>query len=83
VRAQFTGNPIFAALHDAMSRWLKEQRIVTLEAEAKGQERIADEAHDAVFRAIASGDPDAVEAAMAAHLEQLAATFWCRQPEME
>jgi GntR family transcriptional regulator, sialic acid-inducible nan operon repressor len=81
VLAQFTGNPIFAALHDAMSGWLKEQRVVTLEAE--GQERIAFEAHAAIFRAIAAGDPDAAEAAMAAHLQQLAATFWCRQPDME
>jgi GntR family transcriptional repressor for pyruvate dehydrogenase complex len=81
VLAQFTGNPIFAALHDAMSEWLKEQRVVTLEAE--GQERIAFDAHSAIFRAIAAGDPDAAEAAMAAHLHQLAATFWCRQPAAE
>ena len=78
VLADFTGNPIFAALHDAMSGWLKEQRVVTLEAE--GQERIAVEAHRAIFLAIEAGDPDRAEAAMAAHLHQLAATFWCRQP---
>ena len=72
-------NPIFVALHDQISEWLKEQRVVTLAAE--GQEQTAYEAHSAIYEAIAARDPDRAEAAMRDHLQQLAATFW-QQREM-
>ena len=75
--AEITGNPIFAALHDAMSGWLKEQRIVTLDAPR--QERIAYKAHVEIYEAIAARDPDKAEAAMAEHLRQLEDTFWKRR----
>ena len=74
VLAEITGNPVFAALHDALSEWLKEQRVVTLDAPR--QEKIAYKAHAAIFEAIAARDPDRAEAAMAAHLRQLEQTFW-------
>jgi GntR family transcriptional regulator, sialic acid-inducible nan operon repressor len=77
VLAEMTGNPIFAALHDAMSGWLTEQRVVTLEA--PGQDRTAYEAHVRIFEAIAAHDPDRAEAAMATHLRQLSDTYWKRQ----
>jgi GntR family transcriptional repressor for pyruvate dehydrogenase complex len=74
VLAEITGNPVFIALHDALSGWLKEQRVVTLDAPR--QERIAYKAHAAIFEAIASRDADRAEEAMADHLRQLEKTFW-------
>jgi DNA-binding FadR family transcriptional regulator len=67
-------NPVFVALHDQISAWLKEQRVVTLAA--SGQEQTAYEAHCAIYEGIAARDPDRAEAAMRDHLEQLATTFW-------
>jgi GntR family transcriptional repressor for pyruvate dehydrogenase complex len=75
--AAMAGNPIFTALHDAFSGWLTEQRVVTLASE--GQDRIAYEAHEAIHDAIRRRDPDGAEAAMRAHLTQLADTFWRRR----
>jgi DNA-binding FadR family transcriptional regulator len=77
VIAEIGGNPIFTALHDAMAGWLKEQRVVTLQSD--GQDRIAHEAHVAIFEAIAAKNPDQAEAAMTAHLAQLSDTFWARR----
>src|SRR5579863_72841 len=74
VLAEITGNPAFVALHDAMSEWLKEQRVVTLDAPR--QEKIAYKAHVAIFEAIAMRDPDRAESAMADHMRQLEQTFW-------
>jgi GntR family transcriptional repressor for pyruvate dehydrogenase complex len=79
VLAEISGNPIFIALHDAISGWLKEQRVVTLDAPR--QERIAYKAHVAIYEAIAARDADGAEAAMAAHLRQLEATFWRRRAD--
>jgi DNA-binding FadR family transcriptional regulator len=67
-------NPVFIALHDQISEWLKEQRVVTLAA--SGQEQTAHEAHRAIYEGIAARDPDRAERAMRDHLQQLAATFW-------
>lgn len=72
--AQVTRNPVFTALHDAMSGWLTSQRVVTLEA--RGQEKVAHKAHRAIYEAIVRRDPDAAEAAMRDHLEQLSTAFW-------
>jgi GntR family transcriptional repressor for pyruvate dehydrogenase complex len=74
VLAETTGNPVFVALHDAMSEWLKEQRVVTLDAPR--QEKIAYKAHVAIYEAIAIRDADRAEAAMADHMRQLERTFW-------
>ena len=75
--ARIACNPVFLALHDQISEWLKEQRVVTLEAE--GQEQIAYRAHRSIFEGIAARDPDRAEKAMRDHLEQLASTFWHQQ----
>lgn len=74
VLAEITRNPVFAALHDALSGWLTGQRVVTLEI--PGQDQIAYEAHQAIYEAIAGRDPDAAETAMRDHLEQLSKAFW-------
>jgi GntR family transcriptional regulator, sialic acid-inducible nan operon repressor len=72
--ARMAHNPVFDALHDQMSDWLKDQRVVTLVL--PGQEETAYLAHRAISDAIASHDADAAEAAMRAHLEQLFSTYW-------
>ena len=59
-------NPVFIALHDQISEWLKEQRVVTLAA--SGQEKTAYAAHKAIYDGIAARDPDRAEAAMRDHL---------------
>ena len=58
--AKIARNPIFIALHDQISDWLKEQRVVTLAA--SGQERTAYDAHKAIYEGIAARDADGAEA---------------------
>jgi DNA-binding FadR family transcriptional regulator len=77
--AKIARNPIFIALHDQISEWLTQQRVVTLAA--SGQERTAYNAHKAIYEAIAARDADGAEAAMRDHLEQLASTFWQQRGE--
>lgn len=81
VLAEMTGNPVFVALHDAMSAWLAEQRIVTLAV--KGQDAVAFKAHRAIYEAIAARNSDRAEEAMRAHLTQLADTFWRKRKGAE
>lgn len=69
VLAEIPRNSIFVAIHDAMVDWLTEQREITLPV--PGQVQIAYKAHERIFKAVASGDPDLAEKAMAAHLTQL------------
>lgn len=72
--AEMTQNPVFSALHDGMSSWLKQQRVITLDQ--PDQERIAFSAHQRIYKAIAARDPDAAEEAMRAHMLQLQAAYW-------
>ena len=74
VLAEITGNPVFTALHSAMSFWLRQQREVSLGA--PHQEDIAFDAHKRIFDAIESRDPEAAEEAMAAHIAQLTKSYW-------
>jgi len=69
VLAEIPRNPIFPAIHDAMVAWLTDQRETTLQV--PGQVRIAYEAHERIFKSVASGIPDKAEKAMVAHLKQL------------
>jgi len=79
--AKIARNPIFIALHDQISGWLTEQRVVTLAA--SGQEQTAYSAHKAIYDGIVARDADRAEAAMRDHLEQLASTFWRQRAERE
>jgi GntR family transcriptional regulator, sialic acid-inducible nan operon repressor len=74
VLAEITRNPVFTALHDGMSSWLKQQRIITLDQ--PHQEHTAFAAHEKIYTAIASRNPEAAEAAMAEHLLQLQGAYW-------
>jgi GntR family transcriptional regulator, sialic acid-inducible nan operon repressor len=78
--ARIARNLVFVALHDQISEWLKEQRVVTLAA--SGQEQIAYDAHRAIYEGIAARDPDRAEQAMRDHLDQLTTMFW-RQRERD
>lgn len=72
--AEITGNPVFKAIHDGMSSWLKQQRVVTLDI--PNQEHIALAAHVKIYEAIAARDPDAADLAMRNHLLQLQNAYW-------
>ena len=72
--AKIPRNPIFLVLHDAMSDWLRSQRVVTLDE--PNQEEIAYKAHVSIFDAIAAGDADLAEKAMGEHLDQLSHAYW-------
>jgi DNA-binding FadR family transcriptional regulator len=74
VIAETTRNPVFIALHDAMSTWLRQQREVSLDI--PHQEEIAYAAHRRIFEAIRTRDADAAEAAMADHIVQLTGSYW-------
>jgi GntR family transcriptional regulator, sialic acid-inducible nan operon repressor len=74
VLARIAKNPVFIALHDQISGWLKEQRVVTLAMHR--QDETAYLAHEAIYRAVAARDADAAEQAMTDHLNQLAAAYW-------
>ncbi len=68
------GNPLLIGVHQALTGWLTEQRSVSLMA--RGAETAAINAHTRIFAAIAAHDPDRAEAAMQAHLDQVAAFYW-------
>lgn len=72
--AKRTHNPIIIAIHNAMTRWLYEQRTVALRVPEI--EAISYAGHEAIYRAIADHDPDSAEAAMRGHLEDVARNYW-------
>jgi GntR family transcriptional regulator, sialic acid-inducible nan operon repressor len=78
--ARMARNPIFIALHDQISAWLTEQRVVTLAVD--GQEAIAFKAHRAIFDAVRRRDSDAAEEAMRGHLTQLVGAFWKQRSDL-
>lgn len=66
VLAVIPRNPMFTAIHAALAEWLLEQRQTTL---APGEDKVAYEAHRAIFEAVKSRDADRAEAAMRDHLD--------------
>lgn len=72
--ATVPNNPIYTTLHSAIVEWLVDQRHVTLSY--PGQNKIAYQAHAAIFETIADRDPDAAAREMRAHLEQVATLYW-------
>jgi DNA-binding FadR family transcriptional regulator len=66
VLAVIPRNPMFTAIHAALAEWLLEQRQTTL---APGEDKVAYEAHRAIFEAVAAHDADRAEAAMREHLD--------------
>jgi GntR family transcriptional regulator, sialic acid-inducible nan operon repressor len=74
VLAEIARNTIYTSIHEGIVSWLHEQRTTTLKR--PGQNATAYEAHARIFKAVADRDPDAAEAAMRAHLDQVAGTYW-------
>lgn len=72
--AQIPDNPIFVALHEAFDQWLVMQRTVGIGK--RGSARVVYRDHEAIFNAIASGDVEAADAAMAEHLAKGVRSFW-------
>lgn len=66
VLAVIPRNPMFTAIHAALAEWLLEQRQTTL---APGEDKVAYEAHRAIFEAVSAHDADRAEAAMREHLD--------------
>jgi len=73
VLAAIARNPIFSAVHEALSEWLDDRRAHVLQRE--GEDHAALRAHVEIVEAIASGDPDAAEAAMRRHLDRHYGTY--------
>ena len=73
VLASIGRNPIFDAIHDALSEWLDDRRAQALQLE--GEDEAALKAHTQIVEAIESRDPDAAEAAMKYHLDRHYGTY--------
>ena len=67
-------NPIFIAIHRAMSSWFVEVRNVTLRT--PGSAERAYQGHKRICEAIIAGDPDEAAAAMRDHLEDVDRQYW-------
>ncbi len=63
-------NPIYVVLHRAIIDWLVDQRRVTLSL--PGQNRVAYEAHVAIFQEVKAGHPELSERRMRCQLDQVA-----------
>jgi GntR family transcriptional regulator, sialic acid-inducible nan operon repressor len=73
VLASIGRNPIFDAIHVALSEWLDDRRAQVLQQ--KDEDKAALKAHTEIVEAIASRDPDAAEAAMRRHLDRHYGTY--------
>ncbi|XKH60010.1 transcriptional regulator NanR [Halomonas sediminis] len=73
VLASIARNPIFDAIHVALSEWLDDRRAQVLQQ--KDEDKAALAAHVELVEAIESGDPDAAEAAMRRHLDRHYGTY--------
>lgn len=72
--AMTTHNPVFTALHHALTAWLAEQRAVSARAGATRTEMYLQ--HRAIYEAIVSHDPSAAQEAMERHLASVASYYW-------
>ncbi|SDO35095.1 transcriptional regulator NanR [Vreelandella arcis] len=73
VLASIGQNPIFDAIHVALSEWLDDRRAQVLQQ--KDEDKAATAAHTEIIEAIESRDPDAAEAAMRRHLDRHYGTY--------
>jgi GntR family transcriptional regulator, sialic acid-inducible nan operon repressor len=73
VLASIGRNPIFDAIHVALSEWLDDRRAQVLQQ--KDEDKAALTAHIEIVESIESRDPDAAEAAMRRHLDRHYGTY--------
>jgi DNA-binding FadR family transcriptional regulator len=71
--AQISGNPIFAAVSEAMLGWLKSYHTEMLIWTGRENYTLAE--HEEIIRAIENGNPDLAEKAMIKHLERSRALY--------
>lgn len=64
--AAISGNPIYTAVSQAVFEWLEEFHVELVRL--PGAEQITLDEHQAIFEAIAAGDPEAAATAMTQHL---------------
>ncbi len=69
VLAEIGGNPVFDALHEAISEWLSKQRQVSLRVEGVAEGALV--AHQKIFDAIAAHQPEQAWQAMDEHLREI------------
>ena len=62
-------NPVFTAIHTAISGWLSLQRTVSLRVEGVAESAL--ESHEDIFSAIAAGNPERAWLAMDNHLKDI------------
>lgn len=74
VIAKSSRNPIFVALHNAMTEWLSEQRRVSSRAGAQPDQVFLE--HKRIHDAIVARNPAAAATAMEEHLASVARNFW-------
>ena len=74
VLAEIPRNPIFVALHGALAEWLTEQRSATLTR--RGAARKALKSHRLILKTVEARQPDAAEAAMREHLDEVEDLYW-------
>lgn len=67
-------NTVIDATYSGLSEWLFEQRQIAMLHPGSPQHAV--EAHTRIFEAIAAKDPDAAEAAMRAHLDDVIKQYW-------
>lgn len=73
VLASIARNPIFAAIHEAMVDWLREQRHVALRV--PNANKTAYRSHKDIYEAVAAKDIDAAENAMRSHLHDVSTQY--------
>ena len=73
VLASIARNPVFDAIHVALSEWLDDRRAQVLQQ--KDEDKAALAAHIEIVEAIESRDADAAEAAMRRHLDRHYGTY--------
>lgn len=67
--AEATRNPLLASLSELIVSWTVEARVYShLEHEGR---RLSQDGHARILRALAAGNPDAAEAAMRVHLDEI------------
>lgn len=72
--AQVSDNIFIDSLHNAVQAWLAEHRRVAIQQPGAGERAFA--RHVEIFEAIKSGDAEAAEAAMTAHLQESIDAYW-------
>jgi GntR family transcriptional regulator, sialic acid-inducible nan operon repressor len=74
ILATMPQNPIYVAIHEAIIKWLKEQRTVSLAQ--SDADRKAYSFHEKIYRAIKAKDADMAEETMLAHLKDVSDSYW-------